>query len=109
MGDNNLSRDDFILLMGNYKTQVELNTKLLNEQQHILSKMNIILDMQKKTCESIDKHTEVYNTGMDRLIDTLSRHNEDTIKEHGKIKNQIYISLIGMGTIIVTLLKLIFK
>jgi len=109
MGDNSLNRDDFILLMNSYKTQVELNTKLLDEQQHILSKMNIILDMQRKTCETIDNHTVVYNDGVNRLVDILSQQSKDNIVEHSKIKHQIYISLVGMSTIIITLLALLFK
>lgn len=103
----NLTRDDFVLLMGSYRTQVELNTKLLNEQHHILSKMNIILDMQKKTCETIDKQTESYNTGMNKFIDILIKHDIDAVREYGKIKNRIYVSLIGMSTIIIALLTLI--
>lgn len=109
MPPDGLNRDDLVLLMDSYKKQVEVNTQIQNAQSHLLSKMNMIIDIQKRTCEIVEESSSSFSKGLNLLVDRMSRDRVDNVRDHSAIKNRIYISMIGMVTIIATLIALFVK
>ncbi|MGD2072029.1 MAG: hypothetical protein PVG65_00865 [Candidatus Thorarchaeota archaeon] len=83
MGDENLSREDLFLLLESYKNQIRLNTTLLEKQEQVIQSQN-------------------------RVIEKLDSSRLDSAKEFSSVKNRIYIALGSTGTIIVSLIYLIY-
>ncbi len=129
MTDNNkniLSRDDLFLLMKSYENSVTLNTTLLEYQKQLLEKQNEILDRQKELCGAIDKilldiKTHIQNSvslnsnmeGLKRdylnLKSTASLEHVNLSKEHTGINMRTYLGYAAFGTIIISLITVIYK
>ena len=81
----------------------------------IATKQDSLFSKQSAICNTIngmDGKMDKCSTGMDGLKDTvissLNKHEKKTIEEHSKLANKIYVGWIGMGTIIMGLVGLIY-
>jgi len=123
MSDNNLTRDDLILLMDSYRNHFAMNqtllsqlTKLVDQQTHMIKKCDIIISKQSQTCSGLEKATlelKDSNSKIDgmqnKIVERVDNHNLSSVKDHNSLKNKIYLGWIGMGTIILSLLGLIMR
>lgn len=90
-----LNSDDLILLLESYKNQIELNTTLLEQQKRISDQIESLLTSQKTLCDSLHS-----------MIETLNKQRIDCVKEHAGLRHWIYVSLVGTGVIVVSLIAL---
>jgi cysteinyl-tRNA synthetase len=95
MGDEQLK-----MLMENYKSQVELNTKLLEQQKWFLTRLE---ESTNRLVEAIHAQT----TGIQGSIEIeTSRLGQKMTEDHGGLRIQIYVALVGMVSILATLITL---
>lgn len=124
--NNVLSRDDLFLLMKSYENSVTLNTTLLEYQKQLLNKQNELLDKQNNLCTSINqilieiktniKTSDTLNTNIKQLSNECANFKSETAvacsnlsKEHIGINMRAYLGYAGLGTIIISLISLIYK
>lgn len=106
---SNISHEDIAILLEVYRKQTEVNVQFQTQQQHTLEKMNGIIDLQEKTCDIVNDSSKSISNNLDKLIEMLHTDRVEEIKEHDSIKNKIYVALIGMCTIVLSLLAMMFK
>jgi hypothetical protein len=95
MGDEQLK-----MLMENYKSQVELNTKLLEQQKWFLTRLE---ESTNRLVEAIHAQT----TGIQGSIEAeTARLGQKMTEEHGGLSIRIYLALGGMVSILATLITL---
>ena len=82
-----ITQNDLTLLLNSYKDQVEMNTKLLERQNNLVNRL------EHATTELIG----AINTQTSELTVRMT-------KDHSSIKNRIYIALVGMVSILLTLI-----
>ena len=106
---SDINREDLTLLMDAYRKQTEVNVQLQAQQGITLDKMNRIIDLQEKTCEIVNNSSKSFSDSVDKLLKEMGNDRLNRTTEHNSINNKIYVALIGMSTIILTLIALIFK
>jgi len=84
-----LSQNDLTLLLGSYKEQIQMNTKLLERQNNLVDRL------EHATGELIG----AINTQTAELTCRM-------VKDHAGIRNRIYVALVGMVSILLVLLTL---
>ena len=107
--ESNITKDQLNLLMISYKESVVLNTKLL-------VKIDSVLDIQRESCQNINKLCDKINdqtstlvTHTSKLSDKLAEMNISIIREHSRIKNRLYMAFTMLSSIILGLVTTIYK
>ena len=127
--NNTLTRDDLVLLMESYRNMITMHQTILDQSSKAIEKLDgiamrqdSILTKQGTVCNSLTKITgrldecasslKESNSNIDtleqRMISKLSSHSEKSIEVHEKIINKIHFGWIGMGTIIIGLIGLLY-
>lgn len=127
MPDDNLTKDDLVLLMESYRNMITMHQTILDQSTKTIEKLDGIATRQDgistkqgRLCNSLDKITTRLDdcttilkdsntniSGMETKIkDEINIHEKKSIEDHGKITNKIYLGWIGMGTIIISLIGL---
>lgn len=123
MSDNNLTRDDLILLMDSYRNHFAMNQTLLDQlgrivdqQSSMMQKQDEMIQKQSRTCQSLHDAATALKSSNDKIdniktdiIEKVTDHNLSSTKEHGSLKNKIYVGWIGMLSIIAALIGLGIK
>jgi len=125
-----ITKNDLKIYMDSYENMILLHKTVLDQQTEmtkllteVVANQNKISGKQMSTCTALqgittkldecsDKLTDSgdkLNTTTDKLKEKLSDHNTESIKEHNKIKNRVYIAFGLSGTIIIGLLGLLWK
>ena len=133
MSEDRLTRDDLVLLMESYRNMITMHQTILDQTTKTIDAMGVIatkqdslFSKQSAICNTIngmsDKMAQ-YSTDCNAslttstakmddfkntVIKTLNSHEKKTIEEHAKLANKIYVGWIGMGTIILGLVGLIY-
>ena len=133
--DNRLSVEDIQLLMGNYQNIIKINTILLEQQKQLYTLCQQLIENQKdlstdqrdlyNEIQQALKQLEVSQTHISNLNQTVKDINQsndlnfseartsfDDFKDkvdakHNSIIKNIYISMVGMGSIILGLISII--
>lgn len=127
MPEDNLTKDDLVLLMESYRNMITMHqtildqsTKTIEKLDGIATRQDLISTKQGNICGSLGKITERLddcsgslknaNQNIDnmekKIVDELNTHEKQSISDHGKLTNKIYLGWIGMGTIIIGLIGL---
>lgn len=116
MPEDNLTKDDLMLLMESYrnmitmhKTILDQTSKTIEKLDHITDKQDAISTKQGTVCNSLHNITEKLDGvvgGNSATQQKLDNHHEKSIEAHGKLANKIHLGWIGMGTIILGLIGL---
>lgn len=125
-----ITKNDLKIYMDSYENMILLHKTVLDQQTEmtrlltdVVENQNQISGKQMTTCTAIqgittkldecsDKLTgsgDKLDLSTEKLKEKLADHNEESIKEHGKIKNRVYIAYGISGTIIIGLLGLLWK
>jgi uncharacterized protein Yka (UPF0111/DUF47 family) len=128
MSEDNLTKDDLVLLMESYRNMITMHQTILDQSTKTIEKLDgiairqdSISTKQGNICGSLTKITDRLddcasslkdaNTNIDKMedkiTDKLYTHEKKSIEDHGKITNKIYLGWIGMGTIIIGMIGLI--
>lgn len=129
MSEDKLTRDDLVLLMESYRNMITMHqtildqtSKTINTLNDIANKQDSLFSKQGQVCNSLQNITSSLTTVTTNLsiatdkidnmnvkiIDKLQVHEKKSIEEHGKLLNKIHIGWIGMGSIILGLVGLIY-
>jgi len=111
-----LSKDDLSLLMDSYKKQIELNTQVLTQQQNLIAKMDMMIEVHRETCNNMNKIVDKIDVqerncsnNAIKITEKMGHERKESLKEHNAIINRIYIAFVGMGVIIINLIALYLK
>ena len=117
MSEENLTKDDLVLLMESYRNMITMHQTILDQSSKtiekldgVMSKQDNILSKQTKTCGSIDNIIEKLNNLVNantNIATKVDGHLLKSIEDHGILGNKIHLGWIGMGTIILSLIGLI--
>lgn len=127
---DDLTKNDLKIYMQSYENMILMHKTVLDQQSimtqllsDIVKNQNKISDKQMSICTAIqgittkldDCSSKLTNAGSkidnatDKLKEGLSNHDKESLKEHDKIKNRLYIAYGLSGTIIIGLIGLIWK
>lgn len=117
MPEENLTKDDLVLLMESYRNMIVMHqtildqsTKTIEKLDGITSKQDNISSKQVSICGNLTKITgrvdEIVG-GCTTIVDKIDKHHEKSMETHNKLTNKIHLGWIGMGTIIIGLIGLI--
>lgn len=130
MSDGDLTKNDLKIYMQSYENMILLHKTVLDQQtgmtqliSDIVQNQNKISDKQMTTCTAIQGITTKLDDCSSKLTDAgikldtssikftedLNNHDKESLKEHSKIKNRLYIAYGLSGTIIIGLVGLIWK
>jgi len=125
-----ITKNDLKIYMDSYENMVLLHKTVLDQQttmiellSEVVNNQNKISEKQMKTCTTLQGITtkldecstkltlggEKLNNTTDKLKEKLQDHDKESLKEHNKIKNRLYIAYGLSGTIIIGLIGLILK
>jgi hypothetical protein len=121
--NNNMTRDDLVLLMESYRNTISMHqaildqsTKMVEMSNIIIGKLDVLTTKQTSLCnelsnigrsiESTLKESEKRGVKLDDVVKTISDHEKNSNDEHHKITGKIYIGWIGMISIIISLIGL---
>jgi cysteinyl-tRNA synthetase len=117
MSDDNLTKDDLMLLMESYrnmitmhKTILDQSTKTIEKLENITSKQDAISTKQTSVCTSLSKITDKLDDvigGSNKTVEKMEKHAEKSVDTHNKIISKVHVGWIGMGTIILGLIGLV--
>lgn len=133
MSEDKLTRDDLVLLMESYRNMITMHqtildqtTKTIDAMSDIASKQDSLFSKQSAVCttmnainDKMDKcssdcaaglvaSTDKMDSFKDTVVKVLNTHEKKSIEDNAKLANKIYIGWIGMGTIIIGLVGLIY-
>jgi hypothetical protein len=127
---DDLTKNDLKIYMQSYENMILMHKTILDQQavmtgllSDIVNNQNKISEKQMKTCSSIQGITTKFNECSEKfttagteiksttvkLTNDLISHDKESLKEHNKIKNRLYIAYGLSGTIIMGLVGLIWK
>jgi hypothetical protein len=104
-----INKDQLNLLMLSYKESVELSTRLLGKLDNVVDIQRESCKGINKLCDKIDQQTSTLVTHNIKLEDKLVDMKINIVKEHGVIRNKLYVAFSLMGTIIIGLITTIYK
>lgn len=123
-----ITKNDLALMMQSYENMILMHKTVLDQQSEMTTLLSQVVDNQNKiagkqmsTCSSLEGITKQLDDCSDKLsksqtkldstsekiTEKVSSHHTESIKEHSKIKNRIYIAYGLSGTIILGLLGLL--
>ncbi len=118
MSEDKLTRDDLVLLMESYRNMITMHQTILDQSEKTIEKMDNIANKQDSLfskqghiCNTLDKvSTNLDDTikGLAESTKAANAHEKETIKQYSQVINKIHLGWIGMGTIIMGLIGLIF-
>lgn len=103
-----LQKEDLFLLLESYKNSVEMNT-LISQQLRTISEL--IQQRKEETSEletNLKERIDKVGETAEKVRDKLESHNAESIKGIGKLGNKVYLLYIGVGSIVLSLIGLIF-
>lgn len=113
------------ILLEQQKQLMELQNQIVSRQDNISAKQNKLCDKTNIVIDKLDTCIEnllstnniiqtsyknidtSMTTKLNQNKDKIEMFHLDTTKQHGKITNKVYISMIGMGTIVIGLVGLL--
>lgn len=125
-----ITKNDLKIYMDSYENMILLHKTVLDQQttmtellSEVVNNQNKISEKQMKTCTTLQGITtkldecstkltvggEKLDTTTDKLKEKLSDHDKESLKEHNKIKNRLYIAYGLSATIILGLIGLMIK
>lgn len=111
-----INKDDLMLMMDIYKESIATSTALsrqqnvtIEHQKDLITEQRSINNNISKLIDRLDDHSISLTQMQSKVIEKVGSNNELCAKEFGSVKNQMYIAYVGMGTIIIAILGLIFK
>ena len=125
-----ITKNDLTLMMQSYENMILMHKTVLDQQSEmtdllykVVENQNQISQKQMSTCSSLegitkqlDDCSEKLSKSRDKieststtLTDKLATHDKESIKEHSKIKNRVYIAYGLSGTIILGVLGLLWR
>lgn len=121
--EQNLTKNDLNLLMESYKNMFLMHQTILDQQTQMAETLQKIVDKQSKSCNEMEKisytlkdcvdvlkeNQKDFRENITNVNDKIANHNATSIDGHGKIKNSVYIAMVGSATIILTLLGMGWK
>ncbi len=117
MADDNLTRDDLILLMESYQNMIIMHQTILDQTTHtvekldnIITKQDVISTKQGKLCVTLDNVAGKLDECASALKDSntsIQTHALKSVEDHAKITNKVHLGWVGMGSIIVSLIGII--
>lgn len=129
MSEDRLTRDDLVLLMESYRNMITMHQTILDQtsktisiMENIVTKQDSTLSKQGQVCNSLQnitgnlstisinlsKTTDKIDSFENNIIKQFNTHENKTIEDHAKLTNKIYLGWIGMGTIIIGFVGLIY-
>lgn len=120
---NNMTRDDLVLLMESYRNTISMHQAILDQSTKMVEMSNVIINKldslttkQTALCSELAnvgrsmedtlKESEKRGVKLDDVVKTISNHEKSSNDEHHKITGKIYIGWIGMISIILSLIGL---
>lgn len=117
MPEDNLTKDDLVLLMESYRNMITMHQTILDQSSKAIEKMDIIITRQDgistkqgSICNSLSGITDKLKDCAESLKTSnnqVQTHHLKSVEEHAKITNKIHVGWIGMGTIAVSLVGLV--
>ena len=125
-----ITKNDLKIYMDSYENMVLLHKTVLDQQtsmtellRDVVENQNKISKKQMTTCTTLQGITtkldecstkltaggEKLDTTTDKLKEKLTDHDKESLKEHNKIRNRLYIAYGLSATIILGLIGLILK
>jgi len=117
MPEDNLTKDDLVLLMESYRNMITMHQTILDQSaktieklDNIISKQDTISTKQGNFCNTLSNITKQLDDVIGEEKESSSKidnHHEKSIDIHNRILTKIHLGWIGMGTIIIGLIGLI--
>lgn len=117
MPEDNLTKDDLMLLMESYRNMIELHKTILDQSSKTIEKLDNITNKQDSISTkqgTVCNNLHAITGKLDSVIGSQSLHHQkleehhvESIKTHGKLANKIHLGWIGMGTIILAIIGLV--
>lgn len=117
MPEDNLTKDDLMLLMESYRNMITMHKTILDQSSKTIEKLDTITNKQDlistkqgTVCNSLHNITQKLDGvvgGNSITQQKLDNHHEKSVETHGKLANKIHLGWIGMGTIIIGILGLV--
>lgn len=125
-----LSKEDLLFLIDTYQNSIQLNTTLLEKQNQVLETQQKLIEQQDKIINKqieLCKRLEIVATnigtfsenfittfdGVDKKLDTVKEdvaaQAVSAIKDHSNLNTKIYVAFGAMGTIILSLMALLYN
>jgi hypothetical protein len=111
MSEDNLTKDDLVLLMESYRNMITLHQTILDQSgktiekiDDMLTKQDKIYGRQKSTCDILNRCAD----NLEKTCTNIQTHTLESVKDHGKIINKIHVGWIGMASIILSLVGMFF-
>ena len=105
----NLSKDDLFLLLESYKNSIEMNTIISQQLTAILDYLSKFEDHDAIADKELkDKFSELVKT-LENIKEKYESHDKDGIRSSDKILYRINILYVAFGSIIASLLWLIYQ
>ena len=110
MGGNGkpFSKDDLILLLESYQQQVESNRTLMELQSKLLEQHNAVLTKQQKICDTVNKVLDKVGDSSLKTIEMYTKGQLQCFKDHSGIKIKLYGLYAGIASIIIVLINLLY-
>ena len=116
-----LQRDDLFLLLDSYKNSIELNATVLEQTRKVVDRQNQILSEQKQLLDKVGKVIDSLSVCeksshelQKEVLSALSGNDEkmtsyhtENIKTHNSILGRVNWGIIGMSSIVISLIGLI--
>jgi predicted PurR-regulated permease PerM len=107
--NQNLSKDDLILLLESYKNSVEMNTLISQQLSYILEVLQTIKDNDSNIEQNIKVKIDSAIDLIEKIRDKFEMHEKEGIKQFGKILNRISAIYIALGSIVLSLFWMIYQ
>jgi len=104
--DSELTREDLFLLLESYRNNIELNTTLLEKINSIIEGNKNNSEMIQKFLQSLLEVTKSISEAKDIQEKLFNEHMIKMEKQHGTIKQNLYLLYIGIGAILIPLIKM---
>ena len=119
----NLTRDDLVLLMDSYRNHFAMNqtllgqlSKIIDNQTSITQKQDTIISKQSNVCDRLSECADKLASANDKIdgmkediVEKIYESSLENTKEHGSVKNKIYVGMVGSALIIIALIGLLAK
>ncbi len=104
-----LSKDDLFLLLESYKNSVEMNTLISQQLSTILETVQQCKEDNVNLESNLKEKIEAAIKEIEKIQNSSNVHDKEMIKGHGKILNRTNLLYVGMGSIIIALIMLVYQ
>lgn len=104
-----LSKDDLYLLLESYKNSVEMNTLISQQLSTILDVLQQCKEENAHTIESMKDKIGDVSAIIEKLRDKIDSHNTEEIKAKGNLSGKVNLLYIGIGSIVLGLIWIIYQ